>query len=70
MARTPKNSQAREEEEVERGGADAPGLDDIEDDERTVGSRLDEDDEREGDEDELSEEIDLDAMAAMEGPDA
>ncbi len=74
MPRTPKSSHVREDEDVEHDTADAPRVDDIEPEERTVGSRLDEggeEDERDIDvEDELSEEIDLDAIPAMEGPDA
>lgn len=64
----------REDGDVERDNSDAPRVDDLEPEERTVGSRLDEegeDNERDLDnEDELSEEIDLDALPAMEGPDA
>lgn len=73
MSRTPKSSHAREDEEAERDTADAPPVDEIGPEERTVGSRLDEegeDNERDLDENELSEEIDLDALPAMEGPDA
>jgi hypothetical protein len=71
MSPTHKSSHTREDEE-ERSGADAPRVDELEPDERTVGNKLDEegeDDERDL-EDEYSEEIDLDAIPAMEGPDA
>jgi hypothetical protein len=71
MSPTHKSSHTREDEEVERIGADAPRVDDVEQDERTVGSKLDEEGEEDDDiEDDITEEIDLDAIPAMEGPDA
>jgi hypothetical protein len=73
MSPTHKSSHTREDEEVERTAADAPSVDDVEPEERTVGSKLDEegeDNERDVGEDDITEEIDLDALPAMEGPDA
>jgi hypothetical protein len=72
MSPTHKSSHTREDEEA-RGGAGAPQIDDVDPEERTVGNRLDEegeDDERDIEEDDITEEIDLDALPAMEGPDA
>jgi hypothetical protein len=73
MSPTHKSSHTREDEEAEHGGAGAPRVDDYEPDEQTVGHKLDEegeDDERDIEEDDITEEIDLDAIPAMEGPDA
>jgi hypothetical protein len=70
MSPTHKSSHTREDEEVERGD---PRVDELEPDEQVVGNKLDEegeDDERDIEEDDITEEIDLDAIPAMEGPDA
>ncbi len=69
MPRTTKDSHVRETED-ERDDADAPRVDEVEPDERAP-SRLDDDaPEAEPDDDDLVEDIDLDDLAAMEGPDA
>ena len=69
MPRNTKDSQFREDEE-ERDDVEAPRVDeeDAEDDRST--SKLDEEAEEEVDDDDLVEEIDLDEISAMEGPDA
>jgi hypothetical protein len=69
MPRIPKESQFREDEE-ERDDVAAPRVDeeDVEDD--RAQSKRDDDAEIEVGEDDLVEEIDLDEMNAMEGPDA
>ena len=71
MPRNTKDSQFREDEEVDRDDADAPRVDenDIEPDDRAQ-SKLDEEAVHEDLDDDLVEEIDLDEMVAMEGPDA
>ena len=71
MPRNTKDSQLREDEEVDRDDAEAPRVDenDIEPDDR-VPSKLDEEAVHEDLDDDLVEEIDLDEMVAMEGPDA
>lgn len=71
MPVTTKDSQYREDEEVDRDAEDAPRVDEseIEPDDRTAAKA----DERAADEevdDDLIEDIDLDDLAAMEGPDA
>jgi hypothetical protein len=68
MPRNTKDSQIREDEE-ERDDLDAPRVDEIEPDER-VTSRLADDSPEAIDDDDLIEDIDLDDLAAMEGPDA
>lgn len=74
MPQNPKDSQYREDEEVDRDDADAPHVDetDIEPEDRGA-VKLDEraDEEVDGDlDDDLIEEIDLEDLNAMEGPDA
>jgi hypothetical protein len=69
MPRSPKDSQIREDED-ERDVLDVPLVDEdeIDEDDRVASSKLvDYDDEAS---DELVEDIDLDDLAAMEGPDA
>jgi len=69
MPRDTKDSQFREDEEIDV--VDAPHVDeqDVEPDERAA-SKLDEEAVRDDLDDDIVEEIDLDVMAAMEGPDA
>jgi hypothetical protein len=72
MPRNTKDSQFREDEEIEREDAEAPRVDEneIEPDDRAP-SKLDEEAEEEYlDDDDIVEEIDLDDLSAMEGPDA
>lgn len=72
MPPSPKDSQYRDDEEVDReANDDAPRVDEseIEPDDRTAAKA----EERTGDEevdDDMIEDIDLDDLAAMEGPDA
>ena len=68
MPRTTKNPPVREDEDEDRGRAYAPRVDEIEpDDDRVV--KFDDDDDLFDERDE-AEDIDLDDLAAMEGPDA
>ncbi|HEY5950428.1 MAG TPA: hypothetical protein VIV40_33285 [Kofleriaceae bacterium] len=71
MPRNQKDSQSREDEE-ERNDLDAPRVDEIEPDDRAQSKLDDQDDDEdeEVDEDDIAEEIDLDDVSAMEGPDA
>lgn len=66
MPRTTKDSHVRELDDDE---AEPPQVDELEPDER-VTSRLADDSPEEIDDDDLVEDIDLDDLAAMEGPDA
>ena len=68
MPREPKNPQ-REDEEAVREGAVAPQVDEIEYDDRTR-ARFDDEDEYEIDDDDIAEEIRIEDLSAMEGPDA
>ena len=70
MPRNPKDSQIREDEE-ERDDVAAPRVDEneVEDEEERV-SKRDEDEDEEIDDDDVVEDIDLDDLSAMEGPDA
>lgn len=71
MPRNQKDSQAREDEEG-HDDADAPRVDEIEPDDRAQ-SKLSDEVPYEGEsiyDDDVVEEIDLDDLAAMEGPDA
>jgi hypothetical protein len=70
MPRNTKDSQFREDEE-ERDDVEAPRVDenDVEDD--RAPSKLEEEaDDHDDDDDDLVEDIDLDELSAMEGPDA
>lgn len=72
MPRDPRADQIEDEEQDLR---DAPRVDEeeVEDDERAQASLNQKDDkysEHGDDDEELAEEIDVDALAAMEGPDA
>ena len=68
MPRTTKNPPVREDEDEDRDRANAPRVDELEpDDDRVV--KFDDDDDLFDDRDE-AEDIDLDDLAAMEGPDA
>jgi hypothetical protein len=72
MPRTTKDSQFREDEEIDREDAEAPRVDEneIEPEDRAQ-SKLDEEAaEQRLDDDDIVEEIDLDELSAMEGPDA
>ena len=72
MPRTTKDSQFREDEEIDREDAEAPRVDEneIETEDRAQ-SKLDEEAAEERlDDDDIVEEIDLDELSAMEGPDA
>jgi hypothetical protein len=73
MPRTTKDSQFREDED-ERDDLDVPLVDEdeVEEDDRVTSSKVDEDaeDEADDDDDHLVEDIDLDDLSAMEGPDA
>ncbi len=70
MPRNQKDSQIREDEE-ERDDVAAPRVDEneVEDEEERV-SKRDEDADEEVDEDAVVEDLDLDDLSAMEGPDA
>ena len=70
MPRNTKDSQIREDEE-ERDDVAAPQVDEneVEEDDRVTSSKPDKDAEEVEDED-IAEEIDLDDLSAMEGPDA
>jgi hypothetical protein len=75
MPRTQKDPHERELDEEERDVADAPRVDEseVEDDDRAQASLGKRDKHEEGvyevDEDDIAEEIDLDDLPAMEGPD-
>lgn len=68
MPRNQKNPQ-REEDELVRDSADAPRVDEIEEDDRSR-ARFDDEDEYEVDDDDIAEEIRIEELSAMEGPDA
>lgn len=68
MPRTTKDSHVRELDD-EHDDGEAPQVDEIEPDER-VTSTVDQDTDELDDDDDLVEDIDLDDLAAMEGPDA
>jgi len=74
MPRNQKDPQGREIEDEEREHGDAPRVDEqeIEDDDRVLSSHHSkaDKDEYEVDESDIAEEIDLDDLSAMEGPDA
>lgn len=71
MPRNTKDSQLREDEDADRDDTDAPRVDetDIEPDDRTQ-SKVDEEAVHDDLDEDIVEEIDLDEMSAMEGPDA
>ncbi len=70
MPRNTKDSQFREDEE-ERDDVEAPRVDEDEALDDRAPSKLDEDAEAyDDDDDDLVEDIDLDELSAMEGPDA
>jgi hypothetical protein len=75
MPRNQKESHDREMDDEERDVADAPRVDEseVEDEERAQTSLGKRDKHEEGiyevDDDDIAEEIDLDDLAAMEGPD-
>lgn len=69
MPRTTKDSQIREDEEP-RDDIEAPRVDEIEPEDRTVSKADVDDEDREDLFDEDPEDIDLDDLSAMEGPDA
>ena len=75
MPRIQKESHDREIDDDEQGIGDAPRVDEseVEDEERAQASLGKRDKHEEGiyevDEDDIAEEIDLDDLAAMEGPD-
>jgi hypothetical protein len=67
----PRNTKDYEDEE--RDDTSAPRVDEIEPDDRAQSKLDDEEDDRDDedvDEDDVVEEIDLDDLSAMEGPDA
>lgn len=68
MPRTTKDSHVRDLDD-EHDDAEPPQVDEIEPDER-VTSRLADDTPEELDDEDLVEDIDLDDLSAMEGPDA
>jgi hypothetical protein len=71
MPRTPKHSHEREVEELEREDVGAPRVDEIEPDDRAQSKLFDdEEDMFDDDDDDDAEDLDLDDLAAMEGPDA
>lgn len=73
MPRTQKESQGREVEDEERELREAPRVDedDAAEDERAPQTRRSvEDDESDDEEDEIAQEIDIEDLSAMEGPDA
>lgn len=63
------NNPQREEDEQVRDSADAPLIDEIEDDDRAR-ARFDDEDEYDVDDDDIAEEIRIEDLSAMEGPDA
>ena len=70
MPRTTKDSQFREDEE-ERDDVEAPRVDEEDAEDDRAPSKLDEEaEDEEVDDDDLVQEIDLDDLNAMEGPDA
>jgi hypothetical protein len=70
MPRTTKNPHEREVEELEREDVGAPRVDDVEPDDRAQSKLFDDEEDLFDDDDEDAEDIDLDDLAAMEGPDA
>ena len=69
MPRNTKDSQIREDEE-QRDDIEAPRVDEIEPEDRAVSKADVDDQDREDLFDEDPEDIDLDDLSAMEGPDA
>lgn len=71
MPRNTKDSQFREDEELDREDMDAPRVDenDVEPDDRAQ-AKIDEEAVHDDLDEDIVEEIDLDEMSAMEGPDA
>lgn len=69
MSPTPKNTQVREDEDEDRGRAEAPEVDEW-DEEEPTSVKYSEDREIDFDEDDLADDIELDDLFAMEGPDA
>jgi hypothetical protein len=70
MPRTTKDSQFREDEE-EHDDVEAPRVDEEDAEDDRAPSKLDEEaEDEEADDDDLVQEIDLDDLNAMEGPDA
>jgi hypothetical protein len=72
MPRNTKDSQFREDEEIDREDTEAPRVDEseIEPEDRAQSKRDEEAEEQRLDDDDIVEEIDLDELSAMEGPDA
>ena len=69
MPRNTKDSQFREDEE-ERDDVEAPRVDEEDASDDRAPSKLEEEADEYDDDDDLVEDIDLDELSAMEGPDA
>jgi hypothetical protein len=72
MPRTTKNPHEREVQELEREDVGAPRVDDVEPDDRAQSKLFDDEEDMfdESEDADDAEDIDLDDLAAMEGPDA